>query len=104
MHQELAKIDPVSARRINPNDLQRINRALEVFYLSGQTLTTLSAQKSEELPYHIGQFAITPQNRSVLHQRIEWRLQMIAQGFQQEVEKLYSRGDLHPNLPSILVA
>lgn len=102
LHQELAKIDPVSARRINPNDLQRINRALEVFYLSGQTLTTLSAQKSEELPYHIGQFAITPQNRSVLHQRIEWRFhKMIAQGFQQEVEKLYSRGDLHPNLPSI---
>ncbi|MDY4280518.1 MAG: tRNA (adenosine(37)-N6)-dimethylallyltransferase MiaA [[Pasteurella] mairii] len=102
LHQELAKIDPVSAQRINPNDSQRINRALEVFYLSGQTLTALSAQKSEALPYHIDQFAIAPQDRSVLHQRIEWRFhKMIAQGFQQEVEKLYSRGDLHPDLPSI---
>ena len=102
LHQELAKIDPVSAQRINPNDSQRINRALEVFYLSGQTLTALSAQKSEALPYHIDQFAIAPQDRSVLHQRIEWRFhKMIEQGFQQEVEKLYSRGDLHPDLPSI---
>lgn len=102
LHQELAKIDPVSAQRINPNDSQRINRALEVFYLSGQTLTALSAQKSEALPYHIDQFAIAPQDRSLLHQRIEWRFhKMIEQGFQQEVEKLYSRGDLHPDLPSI---
>lgn len=102
LHQELAKIDPVSAQRINPNDSQRINRALEVFYLSGQTLTALSTQKSEALPYHIDQFAIAPQDRSLLHQRIEWRFhKMIEQGFQQEVEKLYSRGDLHPDLPSI---
>ena len=102
LHQELAKIDPVSAQRINPNDSQRINRALEVFYLSGQTLTALRAQKSEALPYHIDQFAIAPQDRSLLHQRIEWRFhKMIEQGFQQEVEKLYSRGDLHPDLPSI---
>ena len=54
------------------------------------------------MPYHIDQFAIAPQDRSLLHQRIEWRFhKMIEQGFQQEVEKLYSRGDLHPDLPSI---
>ncbi|URL02674.1 tRNA (adenosine(37)-N6)-dimethylallyltransferase MiaA [Avibacterium sp. 20-126] len=102
LHQELAKIDPVSAQRINPNDSQRINRALEVFYLTGKSLTELTEQKGEALPYDITQFAITPQERQVLHQRIELRFhKMIEQGFQQEVEKLYQRGDLHADLPSI---
>lgn len=102
LHQELQKIDPESALRINPNDSQRINRALEVFYLSGKSLTELTAQKGEALPYKILQFAITPQDRTVLHQRIELRFhKMIEQGFQQEVEKLYQRPDLHLNLPSI---
>ncbi|MGY6089818.1 tRNA (adenosine(37)-N6)-dimethylallyltransferase MiaA [Avibacterium paragallinarum] len=102
LHQELAKIDPVSAQRINPNDSQRINRALEVFYLIGKSLTELTEQKGEALPYDISQFAIAPQERQVLHQRIEQRFHiMIEQGFQQEVEKLYQRGDLHADLPSI---
>ncbi|MFQ1022814.1 tRNA (adenosine(37)-N6)-dimethylallyltransferase MiaA [Avibacterium paragallinarum] len=102
LHQELAKIDPVSAQRINPNDSQRINRALEVFYLTGKSLTELTEQKGEALPYDISQFAIAPQERQVLHQRIEQRFHiMIEQGFQQEVEKLYQRGDLHADLPSI---
>ncbi|MCW9698433.1 MULTISPECIES: tRNA (adenosine(37)-N6)-dimethylallyltransferase MiaA [unclassified Avibacterium] len=102
LHQELAKIDPISAQRINPNDSQRINRALEVFYLTGKSLTELTEQKGEALPYDITQFAIAPQERQVLHQRIELRFhKMIEQGFQQEVEKLYQRGDLHTDLPSI---
>lgn len=102
LHQELGKIDPVAAARINPNDSQRINRALEVFYASGQTMTALSAQTSESLPYEIMQFAIAPEERSVLHQRIEQRFhKMVAQGFEQEVAQLYKRADLHPNLPSI---
>ncbi|STO54080.1 tRNA delta(2)-isopentenylpyrophosphate transferase [Canicola haemoglobinophilus] len=102
LHKELAKIDPISAQRINPNDSQRINRALEVFYLTGQSLTELTAQKGEEIPYNILQFAIAPQDRAILHQRIEQRFhKMIEQGFQQEVEKLYQRTDLHPDLPSI---
>ncbi|MFQ1048676.1 tRNA (adenosine(37)-N6)-dimethylallyltransferase MiaA [Avibacterium paragallinarum] len=102
LHQELAKIDPVSAQRINPNDSQRINRALEVFYLTGKSLTELTEQKGEALPYDISQFAIAPQERQVLHQRIEQRFHiMIEQDFQQEVEKLYQRGDLHADLPSI---
>ncbi|TCP95722.1 tRNA dimethylallyltransferase [Cricetibacter osteomyelitidis] len=102
MHEILIKIDPVSAQRINPNDSQRINRALEVFYISGKTLTKLTEQKGEPLPYNILQFAIAPQDRAVLHERIALRFhKMIEQGFQQEVEKLYQRGDLNPNLPSI---
>ncbi|WP_386685741.1 tRNA (adenosine(37)-N6)-dimethylallyltransferase MiaA [Lonepinella sp. MS14437] len=102
LHQELAQIDPVSANRINPNDSQRISRALEVFYLTGKTLTELTEQKGDTLPYHILQFAIAPENRQVLHQHIEQRFhKMIDQGFQAEVDKLYSRPDLHINLPSI---
>ena len=102
LHQELSKIDPTSAQRINPNDSQRINRALEVFYLTGKTLTELTAQKGEALPYDILQFAIAPEQREVLHLRIEQRFhKMIELGFQQEVEKLYRRPDLNENLPSI---
>ena len=102
LHQELTKIDPISAQRINPNDSQRINRALEVFYLTGKTLTELTAQKGEALPYDILQFAIVPKQREVLHHRIEQRFHnMIELGFQQEVEKLYRRPDLNENLPSI---
>ena len=102
LHQVLSKIDPISAQRINPNDSQRINRALEVFYLTGKTLTELTAQKGEALPYDILQFAIAPEQREVLHLRIEQRFhKMIELGFQQEVEKLYRRPDLNENLPSI---
>ncbi|NBI12582.1 tRNA (adenosine(37)-N6)-dimethylallyltransferase MiaA [[Haemophilus] felis] len=102
LHKELSKIDPISAQRINPNDSQRINRALEVFYLTGKSLTELTAQKGESLPYQILQFAIAPQERAILHQRIEQRFhKMLELGFKQEVEALYQRPDLHLDLPSI---
>ncbi|OBX05090.1 tRNA dimethylallyltransferase [Gallibacterium genomosp. 3] len=102
LHQELAKVDPQSASRIHPNDPQRINRALEVYYLTGKSLTELTEQKGEPLPYQLLQFSIAPQDRSILHQRIELRFQqMLEQGFIQEVEKLYQRKDLHLDLPSI---
>lgn len=102
LHQELAKIDPISAARINPNDSQRINRALEVFYISGKTMTELTAEQGEEIPYDITQFAIAPEERAVLHQRIEQRFhKMIELGFEQEVRTLFERADLHPDLPSI---
>lgn len=102
LHQDLMAIDPVSANRINPNDSQRINRALEVFYITGKTMTELTAQQGESLPYDVLQFAITPEERAVLHQRIEQRFhKMIALGFEQEVRKLFERGDLNIDLPSI---
>ncbi|BFU61289.1 MULTISPECIES: tRNA (adenosine(37)-N6)-dimethylallyltransferase MiaA [Rodentibacter] len=102
LHQELTKIDPTSAQRINPNDSQRINRALEVFYITGKTLTELTEQKGDALPYNVLQFAISPQDRHVLHHRIEQRFhKMLQLGFQEEVEKLYAREDLNINLPSI---
>ncbi|MGQ8821330.1 tRNA (adenosine(37)-N6)-dimethylallyltransferase MiaA [Bibersteinia trehalosi] len=102
LHAELLKIDPVAGARINPNDSQRINRALEVFYISGKSMTELTAQQGEAIPYHITQFAIAPQDRAVLHQRIEQRFhKMMEQGFEQEVRVLFARGDLNVDLPSI---
>ena len=102
LHQDLMAIDLVSANRINPNDSQRINRALEVFYITGKTMTELTAQQGESLPYDVLQFAIAPEDRIVLHQRIEQRFhKMIALGFEQEVRKLFERGDLNIDLPSI---
>lgn len=102
LHKALEKIDPVSAARINPNDSQRINRALEVFYLTGKSLTELTEQKGESLPYNVLQFAIAPEDRAILHERIELRFhKMMELGFKAEVEKLFARSDLHLDLPSI---
>lgn len=102
LHQRLQEIDPTSAARINPNDSQRIGRALEVFDISGKTMTELTAQQGEAIPYDILQFAVIPQERAVLHQRIEQRFEkMVSLGFEQEVRVLFERGDLHADLPSI---
>ncbi|MER2493837.1 tRNA (adenosine(37)-N6)-dimethylallyltransferase MiaA [Catenovulum sediminis] len=102
MHAMLAEVDPVAAQRIHPNDPQRINRALEVYRISGKTMTELTQDKGQAFPYKVTQFAIAPEDRSILHGRIEKRfMQMLANGFENEVKKLHARGDLHPDLPSI---
>ena len=102
LHKDLMAIYPISANRINQNDSQRINRALEVFYITGKTMTELTTQQGESLPYDVLQFAIAPEDRAVLHQRIEQRFhKMIELGFEQEVRKLFERGDLNIDLPSI---
>lgn len=102
MHAQLAQVDSVSAERIHPNDPQRLIRALEVFRLTGNTLTQLTQIKGNKLDGDILQFAITPKERSTLHERIELRYQqMIEQGFEKEVIELKKRNDLHENLPSI---
>ncbi|PMO52849.1 tRNA (adenosine(37)-N6)-dimethylallyltransferase MiaA [Vibrio breoganii] len=102
LHDELKQIDPVSAERIHPNDPQRLSRALEVFRISGKSLTELTQQKGEPIPYDVKQFAIAPQERSELHRRIELRYEkMVEAGFEDEVRALHQRTDLHPDLPSI---
>ena len=102
MHDLLAEVDPVSAKRIHPNDPQRLTRALEVYRLTGNTLTQLTQIKGAKLAGNVLQLAITPKERSTLHERIALRYQqMIDMGFEQEVIKLKSRGDLHQNLPAI---
>jgi len=102
MHDQLAEIDPVSAERIHPNDPQRLTRALEVYRLTSNTLTQLTQIKGAKLDGDVLQLAITPKERSTLHERIALRYQqMIDMGFEQEVIKLKSRDDLHQDLPSI---
>ncbi len=102
LHQQLQHIDPVSAARIHQNDPQRLSRALEVYRISGKTLTELTQTKGEQLPYRTLQFAIAPSDRELLRQRIAERYKlMLSQGFEQEVRALYQRGDLNADLPSI---
>jgi len=102
MHDLLKACDPIAAARIHQNDPQRLTRALEVFRLTGHTLSQLTEIKGERLEGDVLQFAITPIERKTLHQRIELRFnQMVEQDFKQEVLKLKQRGDLHENLPSI---
>ncbi|BBG60334.1 tRNA dimethylallyltransferase [Providencia rustigianii] len=102
IHRRLAEVDPVAAARIHPNDPQRLSRALEVYLISGQTLTEMTQTAGTELPYNVFQFAIEPQDRKILHERIERRFHlMLEAGFENEVRALYQRGDLHVDLPSI---
>lgn len=102
LHQELCTIDPVAGARIHPNDPQRLSRALEVFRISGKTLTELTQQQGEPLPYRTLQYAIAPSDREVLRERIALRFDaMLEQGLAAEVRLLLERGDLNPSLPSI---
>jgi tRNA dimethylallyltransferase len=102
LHNELRAIDPVSAERIHPNDPQRLSRALEVYRISGKSLTELTETKGEPLPFRVKQFAVAPKDRALLHKRIEFRFEkMIQAGFEDEVKALYAREDLHSDLPSI---
>ena len=103
LHEELSRVDPESARRIHPNDPQRLQRALEVFRVSGVYMTQWwSEQEPVSLPFEMVNLAVMPKERSVLHQRIEQRFyEMMDQGFLSEVEELYQRGDLSIELPSI---
>ena len=103
MHQRLSEIDPVSAKRIHPNDPQRIQRALEVYEISGKTLTEFwQEQEANRLPYRLIKIALMPPDRVDLRKRIEQRFDlMLEAGLVAEVEKLYQRGDLTPDLPSI---
>lgn len=103
MHAKLAQIDPVSAERLKPMDSQRIQRALEVFEISGKTLTQFWDEQNEQpLPYHVINFAVMPKERKTLHKRIAQRYDiMMKQGFVEEVKTLFLRSDLHEELPSI---
>jgi tRNA dimethylallyltransferase len=90
MHAKLAEVDPASAARLKPNDVQRIERALEVYRISGQTMTALhQASTGEKLPYRLLKIALVPSERKVLHARIALRFdQMLVDGFIDEVKTL----------------
>ncbi len=103
LHRRLAEVDPESAQRIHPNDPQRIQRALEVYQLSGKPLTDLIREGQQQtIPYKIIKLVIAPEHRPVLHEMIARRFrQMLEQGLLEEVEALFRRGDLTLAMPSI---
>lgn len=93
MHAKLALVDPITAARLEPNDTQRIQRALEVFELTGEAMSTLYArQTNEALPYRLLKLALVPSDRKVLHERIAIRFeQMLKDGFVEEVMALIAK-------------
>jgi tRNA dimethylallyltransferase len=103
LHAELCDVDAEAAHRIDKNDSQRIQRALEVFLLTGKTITSLQTEETSPLStYRICNLALMPEDRAVLHERIALRFrQMLEQGFIEEARRLYDRGDLTVDLPSI---
>ncbi len=103
VHAELARLDPETAARLNPADAQRIQRALEVCMLSGQTMSSLLEKDAvADLPYRIHALALLPSDRAVLHQRIAQRFDaMLAQGLIEEVEHLRRNPQLELSLPSM---
>ena len=103
LHQRLAGIDPQAAARIHPNDPQRVQRALEVYEISGQSLSSFfDADPGANLPYQAIKLIIAPQDRKLLHDIIAQRFRaMLEQGFIDEVQTLYRRGDLTEKMPAI---
>lgn len=101
LHQRLRQVDPVAAARIHPHDPQRLQRALEVYELTGRPLSE-QQRGGEALPYRVLALAVAPAEREQLHARIHERFHlMLERGLVAEVDGLYRRGDLGPDLPSI---
>ena len=105
LHARLALLDPVTAARLKPNDSQRIQRALEIIELSGQTMSSLLTGDSANrpAPYNLLPLALEPSDRSVLHARIAQRFDQMLEddALLDEVTALRARGDLHMGLPSM---
>jgi tRNA dimethylallyltransferase len=101
LHAELAKVDPEAAQRIQPNDAQRIQRALEVYKLTGEPLSKIQLRKESPPPFPLKAFALIPE-RTPLHARIAERFDaMLEAGLVDEVKNLKTRFALHPALPSM---
>jgi tRNA dimethylallyltransferase len=103
LHARLSKIDPEAAARINENDPQRIQRALEVYEITGETMSALLSEgRKQPFPHTIKKIILSPEDRSILHERVKQRfLDMLKSGLIDEVKALYSRGDLSLSLPSM---
>ncbi|MCW8408711.1 tRNA (adenosine(37)-N6)-dimethylallyltransferase MiaA [Legionella sp. PATHC035] len=102
LHQKLEQIDPESAARIHAHDAQRIQRALEVYYVTGKTLSSFLVQPNEKTDYHFVNFILFPEQRAWLHERIAQRYdQMLTEGFIEEVKQLQQKWNLTMNLPAM---
>jgi tRNA dimethylallyltransferase len=101
LHAELGKIDPKAAARIMPNDAQRIQRALEVYRISGSAISALQRGANEALPFSIKGYALVPE-RAELHRGIEQRFDaMLRAGLIDEVRQLKKKYQLNADLPSM---
>ena len=106
MHEKLKKIDSAAATKIKPQDPQRIQRALEVFLLTGKKISDLQKNNADSLLQHhdVQMIALIPSDRQWLHDRIAKRFdQMLASGFIDEVQRLKNRGDLDAEMPSMRI-
>ena len=103
MHGELARIDAVTAAKLKSGDAQRIQRALEVFRITGKPLSALQgARVHAEAPYRFVALALVPRERALLHKRIEARFEsMLAAGLVEELADLRAKYALDANLPSM---
>jgi len=103
LHSELAKVDAETAARLKPADTQRIQRAMEIYRLTGQPMSVLIAeQKSDGLPYRIASIALVPGDRAQLHARIATRFKaMLKQGLVDELHLLREKYPLHPNMTAM---
>jgi tRNA dimethylallyltransferase len=104
LHRRLAGLDPAGARRIHPNDPQRIQRALEVYEITGRPLSALQrdAPLGRSLPYRLVKLVRAPRDRGILRERIALRFRsMLVRGFEEEVRGLWAGGNLSPALPSM---
>jgi len=103
LHAELARVDPASAARLAPHDSQRIQRALEIYRLTGLAMSVLLARaRPAASPHRYHTISLEPSERNALHARIAQRFDtMLAAGFHAEVRTLYARGDLHAELPAL---
>jgi tRNA dimethylallyltransferase len=111
MHEELRKVDPITAARLAPHDAQRISRALEVWHISGKSLSAwfeegankrLDTLRTTASGTDIDVISLEPNDRAWLHARIEQRFAaMLSAGFLEEMQTLRARGDLTPDLPSM---
>ncbi len=102
LHHQLALVDPPTAARIHAHDAQRIQRALEVYYLTGTSLSSLLAQQALACPYSFINLALFPPDRAWLHQRIALRFeQMVGVGLIEEVKTVQQQWQLTPDMPSM---
>jgi tRNA dimethylallyltransferase len=104
LHARLAEVDPPSAARLQPNDSQRVQRALEVWELTGKPLSQWHAEQPPATPppWRMVQVAVAPPERAELHDRIARRFdEMLEQGLVEEVARLKARPDLHAGLPAM---
>ena len=103
MHARLAEFDPEAAGKIHPHDPQRIQRALEVYLLTGRPITAHFREVlKQRLPCRVVKIIIIPSDRGRLHQQAEQRfLRMLENGLVDEVRRLHARGDLHAGLPAL---